>query len=78
MQEYFEREVQTIKDLVADSDYDVEPEWPYMDWKKAAATFMQQAGVLFADAGRVRNPCTQNDIVLYIPYVKAIQYCTYL
>lgn len=56
VQTFFEREVQTVKDLVAASKFDVEPEWPYMDCKDAIKTFMQQAGVLFPDAGRSQNP----------------------
>ena len=56
MQDYFEKEVQIVKDLLQDSEFAVPADWPHMGWVAAQKTFMQQAGVLFADAGRSRNP----------------------
>ena len=56
MQHVFEKEVQAVKDLVHDSEFDVESAWPYMGYIAAQKTFMQHAGVLFEDAGRGRNP----------------------
>ena len=56
MQEFFEKEVQAVKDMVYDSEFAVEAEWPHMGCNAAQKTFMQHAGVLFAEAGRSRNP----------------------
>ena len=54
--DFFSEEIQQIKDTLAGSQHALPATWPDMSVLPAMKTVMQEAGVLFADAGRSRNP----------------------
>ena len=56
MEAFFSQEVQAVKDLLADSVFELEASWPHVFWHQAMKQVTNEAGVLFADAGRSRNP----------------------
>ena len=56
MTEFYSEEIQEVKDAVKGSQHDVGVTWPDMAVVPAMKTVMQEAGVLFADADRSRNP----------------------
>ena len=56
MATFFSEEIQTVKDLLAGSDRELEASWPHVFWHQAMGQFTNEAGVLFAEAGRSRNP----------------------
>ena len=52
----YEDEVQSAKDIFADSSDELDPDFPGMDFTAFCKEILNYSGVLFADAGRVRNP----------------------
>ena len=68
--EFYGDQIQIIKDVVTGSHFDVGSQWPAISLEQAKRSLLKDAGVLFADAGRTRNPCyrteaTQIDIASY-------------
>ena len=71
MEEFFSQEIQTIKDLLADSAWEVTASWPHVFWHQAMKHVTNDAGVLFKDVGRSRNPyprtkMEQEEICAYV------------
>lgn len=56
LQTYYSEQVQIVKDLLAGSKFEVGAQWPGIGIAQAQRYFLQNAGVLFTDAGRARNP----------------------
>ena len=56
LQDVYSNEIQIVKDVVQGSEFEVASQWPGMSYAQAQRVFLQDAGVLFADAGRGRNP----------------------
>ena len=54
--EFYSDQIQIIKDVVAGSRFAVANKWPNVSVDDAQRALLQDAGVLFADAGRSRNP----------------------
>ena len=56
MVEFYGDEVQEVKDVVEGSVFEVGSQWSGILYSEVQRSFLQNAGVLFADAGRSRNP----------------------
>ena len=56
LQEFYGDEAQAVKDILRGSKYEVGAQWPGIGVAQVQRCFLQDAGVLFADAGRSRNP----------------------
>ena len=54
--DFYSDQIQIIKDVLKGSSYEVGANWPGVAMVPALRYFLQNAGVLFADAGRSRNP----------------------
>ena len=52
----FDDEVQAVKDVFADSEDELDAEFPGMNFDEYCKEIMNKSGVTFADAGRSRNP----------------------
>ena len=54
--EFYGDKVQEVKDVLEGSAFEVGSQWPGISHSVAQRSFLQNAGVLFTDAGRSRNP----------------------
>ena len=59
--EFYGNQIQIIKDVLAGSRFAVASQWTGVSVEDAQRALMQDAGVLFADAGRSRNPYNRTE-----------------
>ena len=56
MEGFFSDEVQKVKELLQGSTWELTKSWPFVFYHEAVKSFTNDAGVLFQDAGKSRNP----------------------
>ena len=58
----FDKEVQSAKDVFADSTDQLDADFPGMDFQQFCKEILNDSGVLFSDAGRSRNPYRRTQV----------------
>ena len=55
MEEFFEEQIQAVKDVLEGTESEVESDWPYVSFREVSAEVLLSSGVLHRDSDKSKN-----------------------